>query len=272
MSPTPNLSILLSHRWLLSAMLLCLGLVWCGSHAAEGDYRLGSGDLIKITVFDHPELATETRVSHSGNITFPLVGQIAVAGLSTWEVEKTLSQSLATGGFIRHAQVSVLVVEYESQKVSVMGQVEKPGQYPLSAANYVLDVLALAGGVNGQTAADHATLLKRDGSRKAIDLGALLEGDMSQNLEVQGGDTLNIPRAPQFYIYGEVQKPGVYRLERNMTVSRAISAGGGLTSRGSERRTIIKRRDESGVEREYAARSSDILAADDVVFVRESWF
>lgn len=265
-----NLSTSVLHRILL-AMLLW-GLALSTAPAAEGDYRLGPGDLLKISVFDHPELATEARVSHSGNITFPLVGQIAVTGLSTADVERSLAQSLATGGFIRQAQVSVLVMEYESQKVAVMGQVLKPGQYPLAGANHVLGVLALAGGLDGRTAADHATLLKRDGSKFVIDLAALLDGDMSQNAEIAGGDTLNIPRAPQFYIYGEVQKPGMYRLERNMTVSRAISAGGGLTPRGSERRTVVKRRDEKGIEREYSAKSSDILAADDVVFVRESWF
>jgi polysaccharide export outer membrane protein len=82
-----------------------------------------------------------------------------------------------------------------------------------------------------------------------------------------------VPRAPQFYIYGEVQRPGAYRLERNMTVSRAISAGGGLTPRGSERRTLVKRRDANGKEQTYSIKGSDDqLKADDVVFVRESLF
>lgn len=239
---------------------------------AVQDYRLGSGDLVRISVFDHPELGSELRVSQSGNVTFPLIGQVAVAGLSTAEVERALADRLTDGGFLRHPQVSVLVLEYESQKVSVMGQVTKPGQYSLATANRVLDLLAQAGGLDSATAADQAILLGRDGSRNVVDLVALFDGDPAQNRIVAAGDTLNVPRAPQFYIYGEVQKPGVYRLERNMTVSRAISTGGGLTPRGTERRTIVKRRDATGKEVEYSARGTDVLQGDDVVLVRESWF
>ena len=89
---------------------------------------------------------------------------------------------------------------------------------------------------------------------------------------VAGGDTVYVPRAPQFYVYGEVQKPGMYKLERGMTVSRAISAGGGLTTRGSERRVVIKRKDKNGKEQQYSAKGSDLLAADDVVMVKEGLF
>lgn len=262
---------------LLSLLGLVAALAWLSLtpmqvQAAEGDYRLGAGDLIRISVFDHEELAGDLRVSQSGNITFPLIGQVAVADLSTGEVEQMLSERLTSGGFIRRAQVSVLVIEYESRKVAVMGQVSKPGQYSLTASNRVLDVLALAGGLATEDAAEQATLLRKDGSKAVIDLRALFDGDISQNVEVGGGDIFNVPRAPQFYIYGEVNKPGVYRLERGMTVSRAISTGGGLTVRGTERRTIVKRRDETGEEKEYSARGTDVLQGDDVVLVRESWF
>lgn len=255
----------------LFAIMACIGFSLPLS-AAESDYRLGPGDLLKIGVFDHPELAADVRVSQSGNITFPLLGQLSINGMSTWDVEKELALRLASGGFVRQAQVSVLVMEYESQKIAVMGQVAKPGQYSLTASNKVLDALALAGGISNDTAGDHATILHSDGTKTTIDLGALMEGDSTQNLVVNAGDTLNIPRASQFYIYGEVQKPGVYKLDRNMTVSRAISTGGGLTVRGSERRTIVKRRDASGKEKEYSAKGTDVLQADDVILVRESWF
>lgn len=268
-SPVPS-PIALCYR--LLAALAWLVLATTLVHAAEGDYRLGAGDLVRVSVFDHPELEGDIRVSQSGNITFPLVGQVAVADLSTGEVEQMLAERLASGGFVRRAQVSVLVVEYESRKVAVMGQVSKPGQYSLTASNRVLDVLALAGGLAAEDAAEQATLLRRDGSKAVVDLRALFDGDISQNIEVGGGDIFNVPRAPQFYIYGEVNKPGVYRLERNMTVSRAISTGGGLTVRGTERRTIVKRRDADGKEKEYSAKGTDALQSDDVVLVRESWF
>jgi len=242
------------------------------TQAEADDYRIGAGDLVKIAVFGSPDLGTEARVSQSGNLTVPLVGVLQVAGLSTAEVESLLSRRFIDGNFLRQPQVSVLVTEYESQKIAVLGYVVKPGQYPLRASGSVVDVLAEAGGVIAQSAGDQAILTRVDGSTKKIDLDALFRGDSAQNAPVKGGDRIYVPRAEQFYVYGEVQKPGVYRLERNMTVSRAISAGGGLTARGSERRVIVKRKDPDGKEQEYTARSTDVLRADDVLLIKASLF
>ena len=105
--------------------MLCLLTVAGFSSAA--DYQIGAGDFLKIGVFDHAELSLETRVSESGSISFPLVGQIHVSGLSTRDVEQLLVDRLRDGGFVHKPQVSVLVAEYMSQKVSVLGQVAKPG-------------------------------------------------------------------------------------------------------------------------------------------------
>jgi polysaccharide export outer membrane protein len=168
--------------------------------------------------------------------------------------------------------VSVLIVEYLSQKVSVLGQVGKPGQYFLDGTTRVLDLLAKAGGVAEDSGGDEAVLLRRNGTSQTLDLAALFRGDASQNPVVNHGDTVNVLRAPRFYIYGEVQKPGAYRLERNMTLSRAITAGGGLTPRGSERRVIVKRRDDQGREHSKSIGSAELLREDDVVYVKESLF
>jgi polysaccharide export outer membrane protein len=135
-----------------------------------------------------------------------------------------------------------------------------------------MDLLAEAGGVANATAADQATLLRADGSKRAIDLFALFEGDPEQNSIVAAGDTIYVPRAAQFYVYGEVQRPGTYRLERNMTVSQAISAGGGLTPRGTERRATVKRRNEQGKETRIGVKGSDLLQPDDVLVIKESLF
>ena len=257
-------------------VLLALGLAACagataGTRGGE-DYLLGAGDLIKISTFGYPDLAADVRISESGNITFPLIGQIAAEGLSTRQLETVITQRLLEGNFIKDAQVSVLIVEYLSQKVSVLGQVGKPGQYFLDGTTRVLDLLAKAGGVAEESGGDEAVLLRRGGTSQTIDLDALFRGDSSQNPVVANGDTINVLRAPRFYIYGEVQRPGAYRLERNMTLSRAISAGGGLTARGTERRAVVKRRDAKGKEDEYSLRESDVLKPDDVLFIKESWF
>lgn len=239
---------------------------------APADYKVGPGDLLRVNVFGSPELATDARVSQSGAITVSLIGSVPVAGLSTVEAEKLLAKRFVDGGFLRQPQVSVLVVEYESQKINVLGHVVKPGQYALRASASVLDVLADAGGVMANSAGDTATLMRSDGTKRDIDLDALFRGDPAQNVTVAGGDRIFVPRAEQFYIYGQVQKPGVYRLERNMTVSRAITAGGGLTARGTERRAIVKRRDAGGTEQEYSVKPTDVLKADDVLFIKESLF
>jgi polysaccharide export outer membrane protein len=201
-----------------------------------------------------------------------LIGELSVAGMSTRDLETLLTTRLATGGFINNAQISVLVTEYRSQKIAVMGQVAKPGQYSVATSNKVMDLLAEAGGVLNATAGDEATLLRRDGTKFAIDLKALFDGNPAHNPSISAGDTIYVPRASQFYVYGEVQRPGVYRLERDMTVSRALSVGGGLTAKGSERRAVIKRRDAKGKEQTYSVKSSDLLQADDVLFVKESLF
>lgn len=235
------------------------------------DYRLGPGDLLHITVSGYSEMLNDVRVSDSGNITYPFIGEVKVANLSTHEAEQLIAQKLGDGGFIRQAQVTVLVSEYQGQRISVMGQVEKPGKYPLTSSAKVMDLLAEAGGTVTSIAADQATLLRKDGTKLVIDLQGLFDGDPRQNPPVSGGDTIYVPKAPQFYIYGEVQKPGMYRVERNMTLSRAISAGGGLTPKGSERRVVIKRRDANGKEHKVSIDGSTTIKPDDVILVKQGW-
>lgn len=246
---------------------LCLA-----AHAESGDYVLGAGDLIRIGVFGYPDMTADVRVDDSGSIRYALVGTLGVAGRSTREVETAIAQRLSNGGFIRDAQVSVLITEYLSRKVAVIGEVTRPGQYSLTQRSRVLDLVAEAGGVVTSIAADVATLLRADGSKVDVDLYELFRGNPESNVAIEPGDTLLVPRAPQFYVYGEVQRPGTYRLERRMTVSQAISAGGGLTPRGTERRATIKRRDEHGAENAVAVRGADVLEADDVLLIRESLF
>lgn len=236
------------------------------------DYRLGPGDLLRIVVFDHAEMSLETRVSQSGSISFPPIGSVSVGGLPTHDVELLLARRLAEGGFVRNAQVSAVIIEYQSRKVSVIGQVNKPGQYALTEDQRLMDVLSMAGGVVADMASDEAMIMRKDGRIETVNVRRLLQGDLTHNLPVDGGDTISVPRAAQFYIYGEVQKPGVYRLGPNMTVSQAISMGGGLTRHGTERRAVVKRRSPDGVETEYRIRSNEQLQPDDVVFIKESLF
>ena len=126
--------------------LVCLCLGATVSWAAPKDYPVGAGDLLQISVSGYPELSVSERVGESGNISFPYLNTIAAGGKSSTEVETLIARKLVEGAIIRHPQVSVLVTEFQSQLASVMGEVDKPGQYPLITAHAVLDLLAAAGG------------------------------------------------------------------------------------------------------------------------------
>ena len=124
-----------------------MALIATRADAASEDYRLGPGDLVRIVVFDHDEMNLDARISQSGNITFPLVGQ--VSGRRTVDPRGRAAAGAASHRrrLLKQPEVSILVEEYQSQKVSVMGQVAKPGQYPLDASKRMLDMLAMAGGL-----------------------------------------------------------------------------------------------------------------------------
>ncbi|MEW6038494.1 MAG: polysaccharide export protein EpsE [Pseudomonadota bacterium] len=265
----------------LCCVALALGLMagW-GAVAGDaplhetGDYRLGPGDVVRISVFNYPELALETRISQTGNITFPLTGPIGIGDLTAAEAEARIAGKLRQGGYISDPHVTVVVSQFKAREVAVMGQVRNPGKYPIEKQSRVMDMLAAAGGVTADDGGDTATLLRANGEKLVIDLKALFEGSPSHNPEVGAGDTLFVPKAPQFYVYGEVQRPGVYRLQRGMTVNQAISSAGGLTPRGTDTwpAPVVKRRDAAGAEQETSVEGSHLLQPDDVLYVRERWF
>lgn len=258
------------YTWMLALLLTA----FAGSTIAA-DVQLGAGDILKISVYGNPDLSLETRVSEGGSITFPLIGEVVVGGMSTSAAEKKLSGLLEGGGFVRKAQVNIIVSMLQSQQVSVLGQVNKPGRYPIDGKRNMTDMLALAGGMNAD-GGDTVTLVRiRDGksTREVIDIIEMMRsGDMEKNLDLATNDVIFVERAPRFYIYGEVQRPGVYRLERSMTVLQALSAGGGLTMRGTERSIRIKRRDAAGIQQVIVAKHDDLVKVDDVVYVQEGLF
>jgi len=243
--------------------------------ASAGEILLGPGDVVKASVYGSPDLAVETRVSESGSMTFPLLGEVQVGGLTTQQAEKKIGSLLEKGGYLKKAQVNLLITTLASQQVSVLGQVNRPGRYPIDGPRKVLDLLALAGGI-GTEGGDMVTLVRtRNGktSRETIDVVDMVrKGELNRDYEVTGGDIIFVERAPRAYITGEVNRPGPFRIERAMTVQQALSAGGGLTPRGTERGLRITRRDANGVEHTIDAKGNDMVQVDDVITVKESWF
>jgi polysaccharide export outer membrane protein len=245
------------------------------SQAASRE-TLGAGDTIRITVFQNSDLTTETRISEQGTIVFPLIGEVAVSGQTPIGAGYRIAAQLKQGNFIKDPQVNVSVVQVRSRQVSVLGNVVRPGRYALDDTNTTLtDILALAGGIAPGGADTVTVVTNRNGSEKKLEIDIpemIRTGDMSANFDVQNGDMIFIQRAPVFYIYGEVQRAGAYRLEPNMVVMHALSLGGGLTPRGSERGLTIHRRMPDGTVRKLESKLFEPVRPDDVIYVRESLF
>lgn len=322
----------------------------------EPSYVLDAGDLIRITVFNNPDLALETRVPESGAITYPLIGEVQVGGVTPSVAEKKIATALEKGGFIKKPQVNILVVEYQSKLVSVLGGVLKPGRYPINRETTLADLLALAGGITSE-GSDLITITSKAGEKIEYDLSKVLDGqsaaqsvrirggetvfinsrnvtvmgqvnrpgkysiisgvrtvadflsmagginpngsdtitvttnrngkvtrmevdvdslfrtgDPNADMELQSGDSIYVPQAPMVYIYGEIQRPGAFKIQRNMTVMQVISQGGGLTPRGTQRGIKINRRNAKGETETISPKLTDLVKSDDVVYVQESLF
>ena len=245
------------------------------------DYRLGPGDSIRILVFQHPDLTLESRIPESGQLSYPLIGAVQAAGLSPSLLEQTVARRLREGRYLADPQVTVLITGHRSQQVSVLGQVTRPGRYPIEVRGLRLsEVLALAGGIT-PAGADTVVLIRHDPVRRwrrEFDLASLLAsqasgtGSESPDPVLQPDDLIYVDRAPQYYIYGQVQRPGMYGVDRGLTVAQAIAKGGGLTLRGTDRSVRLQRRQGDGRMALQEVRLDDPVRPDDLLIIRESLF
>lgn len=243
---------------------------------------IGPDDVLKISVYGYDDLKTETRVSADGRITFPLIGEITAKDKTTIELEDTISRKLIEGGFIHKANVSVVVLENVSQYVSVLGYVNKPGRYALNSESSILDVIAMAGGIiagGGPSldAGDTTVQVKRtvDGGQENLQINIddfLKPSGTTSVFKMKPGDVVYVPKAPVFYIYGEVVHPGSYRLEPHLSVLKSLSIAGGLSPRGTESGIIVKRKDAKGELQEVDVSLSSEVLRDDVIYISERWF
>ena len=243
---------------------------------APNEYRLGSGDVVRISVFQNPELTLETRVTEAGVVSYPLLGSVRIGGQTVTAAEKLIADGLRNGNFVKSPQVTLVVLQVRGNQASVLGQVNRPGRYPLEVADMRLtDLLALAGGA-AQGGADSVVVTgTRNGQpyRAVVDLPSLFaEGGQAKDLRIQNGDTLWVDRQPLVYVYGQVQRPGAMRLERGMTLMQALAAGGGLNLRGTEKGIRVHRKAEGGQVQALELKMDETVRDSDVVFVPESLF
>lgn len=269
-----------SYRSVIKVLLLGLTALSMSSVSAEELFR--PGDRIVITVFGHPDLATEARVSDSGIVTMPLIRQVLVAGLTAGQVERAVGRALSQEDFVRNPKVSVALLESvgsDSEAVTILGHVNRPGRFVVSdtetGVKTLVNLLALAGGLSPD-AGQSLTLTRLDNGTevsKSVDLINLIQrGSLSQNHSLRGGDVVFVPRMQEFYIYGEVRKPGRYRLENNMSVIQALAVSGGLTASGTEKGMSVRRTNAAGESKTYKANLDLSLQPNDVLYVRESLF
>ncbi|WP_162851107.1 SLBB domain-containing protein [Panacagrimonas perspica] len=240
----------------------------------QATVTLAPGDSVTMTVFGRPELTLTGYVSDSGTIDVPLAGSIPVAGLSPTQAAERVATAYREGEYLIDPQVNIVLAAIRSQQISVVGEVVRPGRFPMDTRTTILDALAQAGGIS-PLGAERAFILRRsmDGvERFEVDLQDLLSAGSGQVVQIRAGDTIVIPKAPLFYIYGEVSRPGAFPLRSKITVIEAISIAGGLTPRGSSRRIEIKRRLKDGKSQRSDAEIDDEVMAEDVINVKERLF
>jgi polysaccharide biosynthesis/export protein len=238
--------------------------------------------VLKISVYGNPDLETITRVMPNGSITFPLIGQVTVGSRTPAQAEASIAERLNRGGFVRNAAVSVFVQERNPvslSSVTLLGEVERSGTYTLDkespeAVSSLVTLLAKAGGTT-DNAADYLYLIRTEGGQERktrVDLVDLLRnGNVKANLPLANGDIVLVPQMDVFYIYGEVQKPGRYKLERDMTVMQGLSVASGMTPRGSVRGIVLNRQAGAAIT-SLGTNLEDRLQPNDVLYVKTAVF
>ncbi len=269
---------MLLRRWfqILTVVLTCAFSFYAHAQNTQPEYRLGNGDSIRILVFQNPDLTTETRVTENGTISYPLVGTVRVGGLTIPDAGQAIAKALSDGGFIQKPQVNIVLLQNRGNQVSVLGAVNRAGRFPLETFDIrVSEMLAIAGGISSGGGDVIILTGQRAGKpiRKEIDIaGMFLNNNLQDDIIVVGGDIIYVHRFQQYYIYGEVQRPGASRIERAMTVRQALAQSGGPTARGTERRIRIHRRSADGAVVTISPNLNDLVQSDDVIYINESLF
>jgi len=254
-------------------------IVLCSSFCvfAAQDYIVGEGDVLRITIYDQPELSTLVRIGGNGTILFPLIGQVKVAGLTISQVSEKIA-SLLADGYLVSPQVTIFIEEFRSQKVTVIGQVNKPGLYELNGYTTLLQVLSNAGDLS-KDAGDKAIIKRKSNSPDkketiiTIDLKRLIElGDTSYDIPIIDGDSIFVAKAALYYLNGEVRRPDAYKLEDGTTVIKAITIAGGFTDKASPSRVRIIRKINGKEEKLERVKMDEPIMPDDIIVVPESFF
>jgi len=298
------------QRALLGCLVLALGIGGCASslpplpapaerpplsgmgeeqrqQAPTMGYVLGAGDVLRVSVYDNPDLSQEVTIEADGAISYPLIGRVQAAGLPVRQLESLLAQRFADG-YLVSPQVAVTVTQHKSQQIYVMGAVSKPGPYVLQRQMTLLEALSAAGGPTPD--AGFEVILTHTADKQALPSGTstasaaangqsamrvsleqLMAGGVPQPITLQDGDVIYVPTGAFVYVTGEIQRPGRVRLEKDTTIQKVVTLSGGFTKFAATKSMTVQRMVD-GKLREFQAGPNDLLQAEDVVVVRPSLF
>jgi len=238
--------------------------------------RLGGGDLIEVSVYNVPELASKVRVSNAGDVYLPLVDYVHVDGLTVEEAQALIQKRLEDGGFVRSPHVTIFVDEANSQGVTVIGEVGKPGIYPDAADRKLYAVISQAGGFSATASRKIAVIRKNQPDPIRVDLPRNLADDLSGNIDILPGDTITVPRAPIIYVVGDVGRPSGLLVDNgSLTVLQALALAGGTNKTAKLGSARIIHKSPTGmveskleIKKMLEAKAPDVtLQADDILFI-----
>ena len=238
--------------------------------------KLGAGDLIEVSVYNVPELASKVRVSNAGDVYLPLIDYVHVDGLTQEEAQTLIQKRLEDGGFVRSPHVTIFVDEAASQGVTVLGEVSKPGIYPDTADHKLYEIISEAGGFSSTASRKIAIIRRNNPEPIHIELPRNLADDISGNVNIEPGDTITVPRAPIIYVVGDVGRPSGLLVDNGtLTVLQALALAGGTNRTAKLGDVRIIHKSPSGmvetkvaIKKMLEAKAPDVtLQADDILFV-----
>jgi len=238
-------------RFALAATLV-LALTCAPTPAQE--YTIGPGDILKIVVWGHEDLSREYPVTMEGYVPFPLIGRVKAIGLTTTQLARSL-RDLLEKDYLVNPQVIVAVKEFLSRKVQVLGEAEKPGLFYLTGPTTLVEILSKAGGLSKNAGKELVLVRTERGAGSVIlrmDLRNIQAGDTKENIELENGDTIFVPKAQAFYVLGEVKKPGTFALDRETSVLEGITLAEGFGEKAAPSGVKILRRSPDGRQQTIA--------------------
>jgi polysaccharide export outer membrane protein len=250
----------------------------------QNDYVLGPQDVFTITVWGQGGGTERFTVEADGTFTFPMLGRLRAGGLTVRQLQDEVTQRLHDGYF-KDPRVTVVVDQYHSQRIFIVGEVRSPGTFGLTRSMTLVEALALAGSPTPNAAGVAVVRRRIDGTASGApvmesgegvteiraDLTALQNGVLANNPMLRDGDTIAVPRLAPVYVFGYVGRPGEYTIGQDATVRQVLSLAGGVNQRGAEGRIKI-RRVADGREQEIKAELDDRVRPGDMLIVPERYF